>query len=32
MLSGVLGKVSKPKNLMVYPVKLEGNKIMVELD
>ena len=31
LLSGVLGKVSKPKNLMVYPVKLEGNKIMVDL-
>jgi nitrite reductase/ring-hydroxylating ferredoxin subunit len=31
MLSGVLGKVSKPKNLSVYPVKIEGNKIMVDL-
>jgi nitrite reductase/ring-hydroxylating ferredoxin subunit len=31
MLSGVLGKVSKPKNLNIYPVKIEDDRIMVEI-
>ena len=31
MLSGVLGKVSKPKNLAVYPVKMEDNRIFIQL-
>lgn len=32
MLSGLLGKVSKPKNLEIYPVRLDEKRIMVELN
>jgi nitrite reductase/ring-hydroxylating ferredoxin subunit len=31
MLSGVLGKVSKPKNLKIYPVKVESDDIYVDI-
>lgn len=31
MLSGVLGKVSKPKKLKIYPVKIEADDIFVDI-
>jgi nitrite reductase/ring-hydroxylating ferredoxin subunit len=31
LLSGILSKISKPKNLIIYAVKLEDNQILVNL-
>jgi nitrite reductase/ring-hydroxylating ferredoxin subunit len=31
IIGGMLGKVSKPKNLEIYPVRIEENKIMVQI-
>lgn len=31
VVSGLLGKISKPKNLRIYPVKLEADRVMVEV-
>lgn len=30
-ISGLLGKISKPKKLKIYPTQIEGNRVMVDL-